>query len=100
MFNRVVKLKSTLPKGSPNGLADLGDLLAKDPLTQRVAIVLFDVERNSQRHHAEVEEVVVQINRIEVVLDGDEGFDLREKLRTLYGNRTGERELPPDLIEA
>lgn len=94
----VARLKSTLPKGSANSLADVAQELYKTPLQVRVGIVLFGVHHTTDRPHDEVGEAHVQIVRFEHIVDPDLAFSLREMLRTIYQNRTGEQQLPPELM--
>jgi hypothetical protein len=77
---------------------EIADALYKDPLKVRVGIVLFGVHHTTDRPHDEIQEAHVEIARFEHIEDPEEAFTLREMLRTIYMNRTGQAELPPDLM--
>lgn len=101
MADRVIKLKSFLPTGDANGLAD-PDVIRRvldDPARLRVGIVIFnvkkietDVDTGDVRGHAAV-------HRIEAILDDTQGdaSALERLLMRAYERRNGETVLDSDL---
>lgn len=98
MSERVVRLKSTLPKGDANSLSGIANELYKNPLKVRVAIVLFGTHHTTDRPHDEVQEAHIELSRIEHIEDPEQALVLRELLRTIFQNRTGQAELPAELL--
>ncbi len=95
-----VKGTALLPKGEANGLAAIADLLLKDPLRVRAALVVFDCKRGTQDYDLDDTVVTVRIRRVEMVLAQDlDAVEqmIRRALEFRSGQTTLELELEDEL---
>jgi len=98
-----VKGTALLPKGEANGLTAVADLLLKEPLRLRAALVVFDCKRGTEDYDLSDTMLTVRIRRVELVLGQDLGAVeqmIRRALEFRSGQTTLELELEDEIRQA
>lgn len=91
-----VKPTALLPRGDANGLAAIADVLLKEPLRLRAALIVFDLKRGTEDYDLSDTLVTVRVRRVEVLLPAD--LDRAEQMiRRALEHRSGQTTLELDL---
>ena len=95
-----VALGGNLPSGDANGLIDLGSEFTKDMASRkkiRAAIVLFDIQKVTEKTDDGSRTAVVRIRRVEVIRNSED-FNIMQRLTMReFERRTGQQTLPFEL---
>lgn len=92
-------LAGALPDGPGNGLAAIAADLIADPSRVRVAVVLLDTQKITERCDDGSRVATVRIRRIEPISDPEDAATMRRLLQREFERRTGMVVLPFDLEE-
>ena len=91
-----MKISGTLPKGDKNGVALLDNVVAADPDTRHVVIVILSTKKLVTDVDAGDTEALLRIDRIERILPAD-AERAEQMLRRALEKRSGSTVLPIDI---
>lgn len=91
-----VKGTALLPKGEANGLTAIADVLLKEPLRLRAALVIFDCKRGTEDYDASDTLLTVRVRRVELLLPSDIGA-AEQMIRRALEFRSGQTTLDLEL---
>jgi hypothetical protein len=92
-------LSGALPDGSANGLAHIAADLVEHPTTVRVAVILFDTVKVTNKVDTGATIATVRVRRIEPITDSRDAEQRRHLLQREFDRRTGDCVLPFELEE-